>query len=887
MARNEKTQTVVKKKPFRWLVRLLVVLAALIAACAAGYYFTRQNVLRYVPGHFTLFLQVPSLKTAYTQWIDLEAADAVLADPKFAGIRKPFRQFKGMGISRSWILKEALDVEASIVMVPGQAPLLAFDLGWRSFLTRFLPLLPQKWVPLKDVTELVRDTHTLFVYEKTTTNGTTGPFYIAFVHNLALVSSSPDMLVKALETRQNGTSLADRKDNELLDALRKSDPKSIRIIADTAELIRTGLPQTMADRVLSVADFQKETVVSFKLDSEEIELSTRFRIGSKQPPFDRVLSFQRLPVASLASMPDNTYLYTVYNLTELKDALEAYSYFVPAGVSTVAKAEEATRALLGMGMDELLFNWAGNEISAAFFDGRPEPVFSLSVKDPEALKKMLSKLQQSAFLDTDESLVYNGVRLGRITLPDFLSGVVSMFGFRLDMPYYLREDRQIFFSTDPDALAMVANKRQSKELLLREPSFAKLSQPIAKDSALFLYYDMEKTTPFFLQQAGTVRDVLRIYNRGVLALQIKPDSMTLVLSARKSRQTGASLFPGFPKALPGGIDTSFVIAQSADRLPVAVYVNTSNQAVFFPLLGGSNTFLSVEPHTRFAVESTGMVYGFSPEGTLYRVSTEGEMKSPYPVITACKESFFPVPLFGSIALYSPADRKILNYGPSGDAQAWGPALDSVLREPPSAGISYAAFAPRSFEGPVYLTDPSGKPLPGWPLKTGGISTVPPLLFKDGGEIRVAVLLQKGELHLYNIEGRPVEHFPVNLQGSFATAPAACRSEGKTYIAALANDGTLVLVSTEGQVAFSRRMNGLNAKETVITVLDLDRDGNDEFFLTGGRNTMEGLSAKLADLEGFPAAGAFPPALVDMNGDGRMEIATAGLDGKIYVYQYRK
>jgi hypothetical protein len=80
-----------------------------------------------------------------------------------------------------------------------------------------------------------------------------------------------------------------------------------------------------------------------------------------------------------------------------------------------------------------------------------------------------------------------------------------------------------------------------------------------------------------------------------------------------------------------------------------------------------------------------------------------------------------------------------------------------------------------------------------------------------------------------------------------------------------------------------RVPDLDGKSARILLGDLDQDGLEEILLYGSGAFIAGYDAYFRPLPGFPLKGVSRPQLVDLDRDGRTDLLTAGLDGKIYAY----
>jgi len=169
------------------------------------------------------------------------------------------------------------------------------------------------------------------------------------------------------------------------------------------------------------------------------------------------------------------------------------------------------------------------------------------------------------------------------------------------------------------------------------------------------------------------------------------------------------------------------------------------------------------------------------------------------------------------------------------------------------------------------------------VQAAGISWGAPRFLQDGETTLVTFLTQAGFLHAWDLAGAQRQWFPVSLPGVFYAPAEPLAVGGRSYLVALAQDGGLSLVGTDGKVARPARVPDLAGRNARLLLGDLARDGVKEIFLYGSGAFLAGYDAWFRPLPGFPLKGVTRPQLVDLDRDGRTDLLTAGLDGKIYAY----
>ncbi len=155
--------------------------------------------------------------------------------------------------------------------------------------------------------------------------------------------------------------------------------------------------------------------------------------------------------------------------------------------------------------------------------------------------------------------------------------------------------------------------------------------------------------------------------------------------------------------------------------------------------------------------------------------------------------------------------------------------------------------------------------------------------QGGPSLLVSFLTQAGTLHLWDAAGAPRPGFPCQLPGVFYATAEPMTVEGRTVLVALAQDGSLSMIGLDGTILRQAVVADLDGRTARIFVADLDADGRQELLLYGSGAFIAGYDDQFRALPGFPIKGASAPQLVDLDRDGRLDIVTVGLDGKVNAY----
>jgi hypothetical protein len=409
-----------------------------------------------------------------------------------------------------------------------------------------------------------------------------------------------------------------------------------------------------------------------------------------------------------------------------------------------------------------------------------------------------------------------------------------------------------------------------------------------------------------------------MYRQGLMRVRIKDKVLTLTLSAEPGSVKGLESVPGYPIGLGGkagnavyavlnksGSESRLLVSRGADALSVnpadhRIYELTGEDPVWVLPAAG------LEPKTM--KESAAWVV--SSRGLVTLVNGNMEASPPFPVVTGLKLSCAPAAWNGKI--YLPVEEAggggvLYTVDSSARIVKLETEFESPILSPPSFGEgSFMALYPKSFLGEIYLCTAEGVLRPSWPLSVSGIAYGSPLLFKNsslsgsqdsggsrgqnsGGsrgrpsETLIAFITMAGELSVYTEQGSVLAGFPLELPGVFYLQPVW---DGE-YLWAVSENGSLFRVGLDGRMTEQQAPDLSVREDGCIVGADVDRDGIPEIFISGEGNAIYGYSRNLISIEGFPLTAWGRPAFVDLDADGSMDCAAAGMDNKLYRWRFKQ
>jgi hypothetical protein len=865
------------------LLGLVAVIVVAAAVLVVRWLVRHEDPSSFLPDRYVAYVQVPSLRGLYDQWLNLEAADIVLARPDLAPYRRVVTDARGLALTSSPILRALLDVRADVMLLPDRKFLAVLDLEWRGVATPLARLVGPV-LRLKGFS-FINDAGTpLYRY---TTGGTT--IHVALVNNIAVVSLDADTVSEALARRASNTGLAAKASRELLDRIRLRSRSAVRVLVDTGGIsteLLAGSP--LGAKILEAVEIPGQSMLDVQVSDSQLRLGAALPVSVSMPELAKILGTSPAPVGVLRYIPSSASLLSIANLAPLSDLYRLAAAFQGKDVQDIyARADGGARSMVGAGIDELLFSWVGAEMGAFMLPGSEETVFFARINDERSYQRAIGALTTSAVAGKDSSLVLDGVRIDRISIPWYVGLILDSLGMSVPEPYFLARGNYLFLSLDAENLAAVVKAADTGDNLAQGSLYAGLAQGIPADASLMAWYDISRARPFFIRGSGLLADILRLYPSGVVAVRATASEVRISLAAARVAAGGAKLLPGFP--LPAEVSGDVLAFRFAGaNTPTLAWIRNRSVLVTADPGGAVSAEAKLEPDCLLVPEWQGdgalaALWAVSPGGTIWRFGSKLEPLAPFPLATGISSPMPPAMIDGKLALFSRAESALVLVGPDGVRSTLRERLEAALFAPPDFQAGRIAFYPKSFDSRVHLVDLTGAEAPGWPVQAAGISYCAPRIVASGQSSLVTFLTQAGSLHAWDISGKPLAPFPIAVPGVFYATPEPMLVDGRPVLVVLAQDGSLSMVGMDGAVLRQTLVPDLDGKTARIALADLDADGRQEILLYGSGAFIAGYDASLRPLPGFPVKGVSRPQLADLDRDGRLDVITAGLDGKIYAY----
>lgn len=881
---DEKSKKDKKKKKsnpigifFKFLFILIFVLILAIALWCVFSVFDRKTSLSAIPRNYAVFVHSDSAFDSVNPLLDLQVADVFLSNPKFSKYRKTFMAARSSPLRENKFVKFALSrpVDFAVYDFSGkQNYLAAVNLGIFSSVTRLADfIVPHLKIP--GLKMMSGETIDYYLFEKD------GFFvYLKPVKNLLLASDSLEILLPAAMAKNDSLYT-----KEQLKILNESDGSSLKIIADARQLAEdfTGSDELLSSMAELISP-DLLTVVSLNISDSDIGIKIQLPVEDEENTSNPLLPLlkKRSKTPSIISrFSDSVQYYTVLNAGTLEEMKTAVFPLVPKSKNiekTWNSAESLCQTTFSMSIEDLIFSWTGNEFAAFGLENHNEPVFAVQIENEKQRRKIFDNVTSSMFVKEDDSLILGGARLPRLELPGFLNWILSLFDISIPSPYYLVQDGFIYFSQSAENLSQIYSSANSGRTLVKSSNYQMVSSAQKSESSVSLFYDLDKSAPFFIRSNKAAAAILQLYTLGRFDVRMKNGNVEVQLQACAKKSGNLSSVPGFPiQAGKSASDEDFCLVKDFNSV-----FWVENQKIIKKLDLNDLTVKESEMSDSVQIvpaekpENGGILWAITSYGVVNFLNEKFENVGKFPVMLGSKPSARASAFDGGI--YVPlSDERIAIVGSGGNVN-FIEIPDLLVKAPASVSGKTAAVYSKGFLGNIYLIQGEKILNLDSPIEVDGIGLGSPVWW---GKNLVAFVSQSGNVQVWNIE-KSVEmqkNFPVQIEGVFLTNLRA----SEKYLYALSSDAVLYRIGTDGKI-LSVKIPGATAQNSHFSV---QKNGSlYNIYVNADSNVIYGFNENLELLSGYPLAGWSNPVFADVNGDKQDECISLTLDRKIVAWKVR-
>ena len=877
------------------LITLLVLLAAALAYCA----FDRKSALSSIPRNYSIYVHTDSAFDTVNPLFDLQAADVFLSAPQYSSVRKAFMDFRSSNLRENKFVRFAASRQVDFALYGDGSKIgsdshfvAVLNLGLFSIATRVgsymypkLNLAASTNEVLQNLSYETNEQTSYFVYKTPEF-----PLYIKSVKNLLIVSDSFEHLLTASLVENDTTYTPEQR--KLFKTGKKGE---LRIVADASSLmhsVTSGNPILSSMSNLVSAD--SLSVISFSINDSDVSLKCRVPISSE--PEDAgslapILAKKSTVPSILTRFSDITQYYTVLNagsLEELKDAVLPFAPDIKNPDEFWKNCDDWCKAILGMDLEEFLFSWMGSEFAVFGIENQNDPVFSIQIKNEKARQSVFNKLVSSILIKDDNSLILGGVRLSRLEFPSFLNWMLGIVGVNMPSPYFIVLDGNIYFSESAECLSAVYTNAHSGKSLIKSPNYAEVSKDLKNDTAISLFYNLERSIPFFLRSNESLSQVLKLYTMGRFDVRIEKKCLEMNLHACARKSGSLYSVPGFPLSLNGKTDAANLQVDSGKNPKHVYWVENGTEIKALDVssmeIVSKSESDKVEISAMTKTKNGGSLWSLTSHGVVSLLNSSLEPVGNFPLMLgeniSCRpasvgENLVVVSGEGNVFIVKPDASMVTIEIPELTAKSEPVAL--------ADGKAFVIYS-KGFLGKIYYFEGDKCVNLDNPFETPGIAIGSPAILKNGSKPHVGFITQAGEMNVWKVDskdGEQIEGFPMKLGGIFMTNVVA----SEKYFYALSNDALLYRISLDGSVLTVQIPNS-TAKHGYICLRDTDKDGRQSVFVCADANVIYGFNENLELLSGYPLAGWGKPVFADVNGNKVAECIATTIDKKLVAWKTR-
>ncbi|MCQ2592222.1 MAG: VCBS repeat-containing protein [Treponema sp.] len=900
-----------KKKPFilRFFKGLLIFFFLLIAVITFWFCFCNFNKvsnLKVLPNDYSLYLRTDSIFNAVNPVIDLKAADILLAEENLQQFREMFYTLRESNLRNNPVVSYALSRRIDAALYENQSFLGIMDMGWLAGASRLLPVV-YRFFSIPNLIYAVNSTNSCFEYRLDDMI-----IYIKPYKNLIIVTNDNNLLKTSL-TSDNEAGYTKTE----LAYLKKNLDQPFRIAADGKKLINLLENDNPYMHAFTEALSAKElSEINFGITDDDINISIKipFEIATNTNPsanaiINLIKRESQVPQV-LEKLPESVQYYTFVtagSLEELKNAAFSILSDKPDLEKKWTEANNISKMVFNEKLDNILFSWTDDEYAVLGIEGKSEPIIAVKIGDEIKRKYIFDTILSSIIFKTDNSLLLDGIRLPRIEFPSFLKGLLESFDVNLPRPYYMVKDNFVYFSQSPENLALINASINTGAKLSKNANWEKVSTQQNLQSSLSLFYNLERSLPFFLKTKSIVTDILQLYNIGRVDITTEKNTIYLKLQAAAIKDISTKIIPGFPMDLEG--KTNFTLHKSnVANAKTVFWQEGSNQIKALNTQSLQIISKTIENLYSITLSQTqNELWALTKNGTLYLLNDKLEVQPNFPLICSTKPLAYP----------SAYKNKLLISGEEGvlvlvdsDGTISHARLDTLndIKNPGEVRGSYCAFYEKGFMGTIHLLNlektifdaekassfnqNGGENNEGkskyienyndnyFTYDVDGIAFGNPAILNYQNNSYTGFITQSGEMSVWDNKTQKLrEDFPVQLDGVFYLNVKAFNDS----FVALAADGTLYKIGLDASV-IPLSIPYFSAKSGYLTVWDFNEDGKEELFVCGEGNTIYGFDKDFEFINGFPLSGYGTPIFIDLNGDKKADCLTLSIDNKLNAYK---
>lgn len=879
-----------KKKPFilrffKLIFSIILTLFLLLTIWFTFCFFNKVDNLSALPSNFSAYIRTDSVWNAVEPILDLKAADILLADEPLLTFRETFLSLRESDLRNNFLVSYALSRRIDAALYNSEdskeATYLGIvDMGLLSGGTRLLPLL-YRFFSIPNLIYVMSGSDSCFEY-----NLESMILYIKPYKNLVIVSNDKNLLHSSIAI-DNTTTFSKSE----LTLLKQPLTQPFRITADGNKLLSLFQSDNQYIQTLTQSISTKNlSEINFGITDENINIGIKIPFSVDETNSDDALvkliqKDSKLPVL-INKLPESVQYYTFLtagNLSELKEAAFSILSDKPDLEKKWRDANNISKMVFKETLDEILFSWTSDEYAVLGIEGKAEPVFAIKIADEVKRQYIFDTILSSIVFKANNSLLLDGIRMPRIEFPVFLQSLLEAFKINLPKPYYMVKDGFVYFSQSPENLALINASIKSGAKINKNENWQKVSGKQNPQSSVSLFYDLERSIPFFIKNKSIISEILKLYNIGRVDVMTQNQTLYLTLQASAYESASTKDIPGFPINLEGKVVPVLHKSNNTKSKMLFWQENNSVKAINISNFEVStkeiNNLFSIIQNANPSDENE--LWALTKDGNVYLFNGKLEVAENFPIITGEAPTSNPA-VFNNKIIFFAADGELISVNTNGEITKSSIDVMNDIKSTPVVFEDSIAVYEKGFLGTIHLLSEQNNVLSEKSIiDVEGIAYGSPNFIKVNNQKYIGFITQSGDFSIWDSNNNLVEGFPVSVDGIFYTNVKSCND----FFVALSEDGTIYKLELSGKVT-SVKIPYLTAKNNYITIYDYDDDNSMEIFICGDSNIIYGLNKDFEYLNNFPLSGFGEIEFADVNGDKISDCITLSIDNKLNAWKVR-
>lgn len=874
-------------KFLKFILFFILGIISLIILWTAFSALDRKSPLDIIPQGYSLYLHTDSLYESVNPLLDLQAADIFFAGKNMADIRGIFMTLRKSELRENrfvrFVLSRKIDAALYSKKESSGALLGSIDMGLFSGITRLAEFIVPK-IPVQGLSEISSGGISYIEYKAGNLS-----FYIKPVKNLVIFSNDFETFCNSLNGKYY--SLYNDEQKEILN---KKTDSPLKLVVDAKALLLTLAGENeLLSQLSTIIPDTSLSVISFSITDQQIYLNATLPVNpieknssdAKYESLIKLLHKKSTAPDIVSRLSNIIQYYTVLNAGSLDELLEAVIPFTGDEQKTrdlLKTADSLCNFLFKISFDDLLFSWTSGEYTVMGIEGLNDPVFAIKIGNEAKRKEVFDSIFNSFLLNENKSLILNGVRIPRLELPDFLSGLLKAFKIDLPKPYYLVYNNYIYFSQSAECLSQIYGTFSNGQQIAKNANWQIVSEKLSDEASISLFYDLERSRPFFIGNNSTLSDVLELYTVGRLDIEVLDNAINLSLSAASKRAGSLKNIPGFPVKLDGKHNGELLVCNV--KKPETVFWLEDNQHIKAMDIQKAQSYFYELADSAYicpaVVNGKEKIYAVTYHGLVYLFNQKLELEQGYPLSGIGEPQGKPQTIGGALYVPQKSGDCIVIENRRKKVKKFDLDIFEDSKINCSYGNVYSTIYEKGFIGKIFVLKNLECINADQPVLLNEIGYGSPcVLEKDKNNYFLGFVTQSGKLHIWRngIE----EYEPVELEGIFFTNLV---QNGK-YFFALNSTGAIFRIDPETLEVMCVQLDNVTTKEGIISACKTDAEKINIFISIDG-NKIYGFNSGLELLPGFPIAATGIPVFADVNGDKYSDCFALTIDNKLNAWNLR-